>query len=145
MKISDNFTDSKILIGFSSTIIGSLGGIGSVLPQLFVANRLETKVHKRPLLRVAITIRALCWGVLSLLTYLFAISHPNLVLLSLFLLLTVFTLMGGVAVTPFMDIWGKAIPSTLRGRFFGYRQLLGGILAIASGFIAKYVLANKNF
>ncbi len=140
----NNFTNSKILIGFSSTIMGSLGGLGSVLPQLFVASKLETKVHKRPLLRVAITIRALCWGLLSLITYLFATSHPNLVLFSLFLLLTVFTVMGGVAVIPFMDIWGKAIPSTLRGRFFGYRQLLGGILAIGSGLIAKYVLGNKN-
>jgi len=140
----NNLTDSKILIGFSSTIMGNLGGIGSVLPQLFVANRLETNVHKRPLLRVAITIRALCWGLLSLITYLFAISHPNLVLFSLFLLLTVFTIMGGVAAIPFYDIWGKAIPSTLRGRFFGSRQLLGGILAIGSGLIAKYILGNIN-
>jgi len=52
--------------------------------------------------------------------------------------------MGGVATIPFMDIWGKAIPSTLRGRFFGYRQLLGGILAIGSGLIAKYILGNKS-
>jgi hypothetical protein len=90
----NNFTNSKMLIGFSSTIMG--------------------------------------------------ISNPNLVLFSLFFLITVFTLMGGVAVIPFYDIWGKAIPSTLRGRFFGYRQLLGGILAIGSGLIAKYILGNKN-
>ena len=140
----NNLTSSKMLIGFSSTIMGSLGGIGSVLPQLFVASRLETKVHKRPLLRVAITIRALCWGLLSLITYFFAMSHPNLVLFSLFFLLIVFTLMGGVAVIPFYDIWGKAIPSTLRGRFFGSRQLLGGILAVGSGLIAKYILGNRN-
>jgi predicted CoA-substrate-specific enzyme activase len=37
----NNFTNSKVLIGFSSTIMGSLGGIGSVLPQLFVASKLE--------------------------------------------------------------------------------------------------------
>ena len=138
------FTNSKMLIGFSSTIMGSLGGIGSVLPQLFVASRLETKVHKRPLLRIAITIRALCWGFLALTTYFFAISHPNVVLFSLFLLLTIFSFMGGVAAIPFYDIWGKAIPSTLRGRFFGYRQLLGGILAVGAGLVAKYVLADKN-
>ena len=140
----NNFTNSKVLIGFSSTIMGSLGGIGSVLPQLFVASKLENKIHKRPVLRAAITIRALCWALLSLITYLFAISYPNLVIFSLFLLLTVFTFMGGVAAIPFYDIWGKAIPSTLRGRFFGYRQLLGGILAIGSGLIAKYILGNKG-
>jgi MFS family permease len=139
-----NLTESKILIGFSATILGGLGGIGGVLPQLFVANRIETRAQKRPLLRLAITIRAVCWGILSLVTCLFAVSHPNWALFSLFIFLTVFTFMGGVAEIPFMDIWGKAIPSTLRGRFFGYRQLLGGGLAVASGFIAQAILRNEG-
>jgi len=48
--------------------------------------------------------------------------------------------MGGIAAVPFYDIWGKSLPSNLRGRFFGYRQLWGGVLAIGSGFIAKIIL-----
>jgi len=136
----NNFTQSKILIGLSSTIMG----VGGVLPQLFVACRLETKIHKRPLLRLAIAIRALCWALLSLVTYLFAVSHPTVVVCSLFFLVAVFALMGGVAVIPFMDIWGKAIPPRLRGRFFGYRQLFGGLVAIGSGLTAKYILGNQN-
>jgi MFS family permease len=140
----NNFTTSKVLIGLSSTIAGSLGGVSGILPQLFVANRLETKDYKRPLLRAAITIRAFCWGILTLMTYFFSVSHPNLMLFSLFFLLFIFTLMGGVANVPFHDIWGKAIPPTLRGRFFGYRQLLGGVLALGSGFITKSILGNKS-
>jgi len=138
------FTGSKILIGFSSTILGSLGGIGSVLPQLFVANRLENKTHKRPVLRAAITVRALCWAIISLTTYFISIPHPNLTIFLIFFLIISFTIMGGIAAVPFYDIWGKTIPSTLRGRFFGYRQLGGGILAIGSGFIAKTILGNKG-
>jgi len=140
----NHLTESKILIGLASTVTGSLGSIASVLPQLFVASRLETKVYKRPLLRIAITIRALCWGVLALMTYLCAVSHPDLVLFSLFFLLILFALMGGVANIPFMDIWAKSIPATLRGRFFGFRQFFGGVLAIGSGFSAKYILGNKG-
>ncbi|MBA7686992.1 hypothetical protein ES703_95452 [subsurface metagenome] len=105
-----HFTSSKILVGLSSTLLGSLGGIGNVLPQLFVANRLETKVHKKPVLRTAITVRALCWGFLSLITLLIAESYPHLTVLSLFVFLLVFTIMGGVASIPFYDIWGKALP-----------------------------------
>lgn len=52
--------------------------------------------------------------------------------------------MGGIAVVPFYDIWGKAIPSNLRGRFFGSRQLFGGVLAIGSGFIVKAILGNRG-
>jgi hypothetical protein len=53
------FTNSKTLIGLSSTLIGRLGGIASVFPQFFVANRMETNSRKKPLLIFAITIRAL--------------------------------------------------------------------------------------
>jgi len=140
----NNFTNSKTLIGLSSTIMSKFGGIGSILPQLFVASKLESKVHKKPVLTMAITIRALCWGLLALITYLFGRSHPLGIILALFFFLTLFTFMGGIAVVPFYDIWGKAIPSTLRGRFFGYRQLFGGILAIGSGFIVKGILSNKG-
>lgn len=140
----NNFTNSKILIGLSSTIMSKIGGIGSVLPQLFVASKLENKVYKKPFLVIAITIRALCWGFLSLATYLFGKSHPLGIIFALFFFLALFTFMGGVAVVPFYDIWGKAIPSNLRGRFFSYRQLLGGILAIGAGFIVKGVLENRE-
>ena len=103
-----HFTDSKTLIGLSSTLLGSLGGIGSVPPQLFIDRRLENKIHKKPLLKFSVTMRALSRGCRALTTY----------------------------------IWGKSLPSHLRERFFGHRQLWGGILAIGSGLIAKIVLGS---
>jgi len=136
----NTFTHSKVIVGLFSSVMNT----GMVLPQLFVANRLENKVYKKPVLVMAITIRALCWGLLGLITYFLGGSHPLMIVISLFFLLTLFSFMGGIAVVPFTDIWGKAIPSTLRGRFFGYRQLLGGLLAIGAGFIVKYILGNKN-
>jgi len=136
----NTFTHSKVIVGLFSSVMNT----GSVLPQLFVANRLENKVYKKPVLVMAITIRALCWGLLGLITYFLGGSHPLMIVVSLFFLLTLFSFMGGIAAVPFTDIWGKAIPSTLRGRFFGYRQLLGGLLAISAGFIVKYILGNKS-
>ena len=139
-----NFTASKVLIGLSSSIAGEIGSLGNILPQLFVASKIEHKIHKRPLLRFAITIRALCWGLIALITYLFAGNNPSITLWGVFLLLFLFTFMGGVANVPFMDIWGKTISPDLRGRFFGYRQLVGGVLAILSGLVVKFVLNNSK-
>jgi len=138
------FTNSKTLIGLSSTLIGRLGGLGSVFPQLFVAHRMESKIHKKPLLKFAITIRALSWGILALSTYIFNKNYPYLTIFFLFFTLILHTVMGGIAVVPFYDIWGKALPSNVRGRFFGHRQLWGGLLAIGSGLIAKVILENNS-
>jgi len=140
----DHFTKSKTLIGLSSTLIGRLGGLASVFPQLLVANKIENKTHKKPLLKFAITVRALSWGLLAFTTYIFNNTYPNLTIFFLFVTLILHTFMGGIAAVPFYDIWGKSLPSNLRGRFFGYRQLWGGILAIGSGLIVKNILGNDN-
>ena len=137
-----SFTDSKTLIGLSAAVMSTFGGIGSLFPQLFIASKLESKVSKRPVLRIAITVRALCWGLLALITYWFGRSHPLGIVVALLFLLTLFTFMGGIAVVPFYDIWAKAIPAYLRGRFFGYLQLFGGVLAIGSGFVVKHILGH---
>ena len=140
----DHFTKSKILIGLSSTLIGKLGGIASVFPQLLVANKIENKTYKKPLLIFAITVRALSWGLLAFTTYIFNNTYPNLTIFFLFVTLILHTFMGGIAAVPFFDIWGKSLPSNLRGRFFGYRQLWGGVLAIGSGLIVKNILGNNS-
>ena len=140
----DHFTKSKILIGLSSTLIGKLGGIASVFPQLLVANKIENKTYKKPLLIFAITVRALSWGLLAFTTYIFNNTYPNLTIFFLFVTLILHTFMGGIAAVPFFDIWGKSLPPNLRGRFFGYRQLWGGVLAIGSGLIVKNILGNNS-
>ncbi|MBA7703098.1 hypothetical protein ES703_111880 [subsurface metagenome] len=68
--------------------MGEVGGIAGVLPQLFVASKIDHKIYKRPLLKMAITIRALCWGALALVTYLFADTYSSITVLGLFLLLS---------------------------------------------------------
>jgi len=72
-------------------------------------------------------------GGLALTTFIFAEKYPNLTVFFLFLFLLLFTIMGCVASIPFYDIWSKALPPTLWGRFFGHRQFWGGILAAGSG------------
>lgn len=136
----DHFTKSKTLIGLSSALIGKLGGIASVFPQLLVANKIENKTYKKPLLIFAITVRALSWGLLAFTTYIFNNTYPNLTIFFLFVTLILHTFMGGIAAVPFFDIWGRSLPSNLRGRFFGYRQLWGGVLAVGSGLIVKNIL-----
>ena len=135
-----HFTGSQTMIGFFSALMRA----GSVLPQLFVAHRLEGRTRKKPLLVVMIWIRAALWLGLGLLAYFCPSDKPVIVLVGLLLLLFGFSFAGGVAVIPFTDIWGKALPATLRGRFFGHRQLWGGLMAIGAGYTVKHILANPD-
>ena len=136
----NHFTVSQMVIGVFSALMNA----GSVLPQLFVAHRLESKPRKKPVLVVMIWVRAGIWLVLGLLAYLCPPGKPIIVLVALLVLLFGFSFAGGVATIPFTDIWGKALPPTLRGRFFGYRQLWGGVMAVGAGYGVKLILANPN-
>jgi len=136
----NHFTGSQAMIGVFSALMNG----GSVLPQLFVANKLQSKPRKKPVLVVAIWVRAAVWGLLGLLAYLCPARSSTIVLFALLILLFAFSFAGGVASIPFTDIWGKALPATLRGRFFGYRQLWGGVMGVGAGYVVKHILGNPD-
>lgn len=61
----NHFTGSQAMIGLFSALMNA----GSVLPQLFVADRLAGRRTKKPLLVVPIWVRAAVWLALGLLAY----------------------------------------------------------------------------
>jgi len=137
----EHFTSSRTMIGVFSALISG----GGVFPQLFVANKVERKRRKKPVLLWAIWARMACWGILAGITYFWIGSKDPLVLLIAFImLLFTFSFCGGVASIPFFDIWSKAIPPTLRGRFFGHRQFWGGLMAVGAGYVVKRILGNTD-
>ncbi len=136
----NQFTGSLTLIGVFSALMQG----GGILPLLFVAHHLEGKTRKKPVMVAAIWTRAAAWGVLGLLTFFWRGSDPTLILVALVVLLFIFSFAGGVASIPFNDIWAKTLPATLRGRFFGHRQLWGGLMALGAAFVVKRVLGNPD-
>jgi MFS family permease len=141
----DQFQLSRVLIGLFATVLGHHGGgIFGGIPQLFVANLLENKKRKKPLLIFATVMRTLSWFLIAALTFFIAVPHPSLMLWSFLFLLILFTFMGGVSSVPLLDIWGKAIPSSMRGRFMGDRYFWGSLIAVGTAFIAKNILTNKE-
>jgi len=136
----NHFTHSQGMIGLFSSLMGG----GGVLPQLFVANRLQSRPRKKPVLVLMIWIRAAIWLLLGLFAYFCPPGQSVIVLVALLILLFGFSFAGGAASIPFTDIWAKALPPTLRGRFFGHRQLWGSLMAIGAGYAVKRILANPN-
>ncbi len=132
-------TPSTIAIG----LMAAVQGIGNVVPQLFTAYLLEDKPRKKPYLLGVITTRWVSWAILAYLTYAFGAERPGLVLAVLITLFSMFSIAGGMGTVVYADIFSKAIPAQRRGRFAGWRQLLGYALAIGAGYVVKFILGDE--
>ncbi|MFV9671728.1 MAG: MFS transporter, partial [Acidimicrobiia bacterium] len=91
-----------------------------------------------------ITMRWVSWGLIAGATLLFAVDHPDLVLILLVGLFASFSLAGGVGSVVYADVFAKAIPAKRRGRFVGWKQLIGYTLAIGAGWVVAWILADPE-
>jgi len=133
-------TGSGLLVGLLSAVQRA----GSVLPQLFFANFLETRRYKRPYLIRLIYLRSAAWFILGIITVLWGNLYPNILAGLLFVLLAVFFFTGGLGELIYSYLIASTISPTMRGRFFGIRFLLGGTAGAGAGFITHYILSTYN-
>jgi MFS family permease len=136
--LASQLTSSNFLIGLVVPIIQG----GWFLPQLLISGYLQGRERKLPLYVAMSVPRAICWASMAL--ALFLIPDRAVLLILFYTLLTVYSLGGGLAGLSFMDIVAKAIPSTRRGAFFGWRRFLGGVLALGGSMVVKYVLDERR-
>jgi MFS family permease len=139
-------------LGASSVAIGAIPAVltlGWFLPSLFVAHHTEQLARKLPfVLRWTIGER-LPMPALAAVAFFLAEPAPDLALATVFGLLLVMTTTGGALMPAWMDIVGRAIPTTLRGRFFGGANVVasaGGLLGSAlSAWFLSAVAAPRSY
>ncbi len=132
-------TPSTIAIG----LMAAVRGFGEIVPQMFTAYLLEDRPRKKPYLLWVITTRWVSWAILAYLTFAFGATRPGLVLAVLITLFSLFSIAGGMGTVLYADIFSKAIPAQRRGRFTGWKQLVGYALAIGAGYVVKFILDNE--
>jgi MFS family permease len=57
---------------------------------------------------------------------------------------SLFSVAGGAGTVLYADVFSKAIPARRRGRFTGWRQLLGYLAAIGAGWMVKEILEDES-
>ncbi len=134
------YTSSRLVIGLFAAIFQLAG----LLPQLFAAHKIEKLCKRKPVLVVSIVVRMVCWGIVGVITYAFGRQHPASILVIFIFLLALFNVAGAFAVIPFYDVIGKTITPDWRGRFWAYRQFVGGLLAIGAAAVVHRILGNPN-
>lgn len=134
-------TPSEILIGLAST----LEALGWFLPQIAVAAMTLHRTRQLPVYIRAAFLRGGSFLLFALLVFILGKENPSYLLVTFFLLFSLYSLGGGMAGVSFTDIVGKTIPEEKRGSFFGARKLIGGGLAALGGLLIQRILKASDF
>jgi MFS family permease len=136
-----SLSDSKILVGLFSTI----EAFGWSFPQVFSGALIMGSPLVLWLYNRMSIIRVITFSAILALVFLIGDQNHWLLLTGFGAGFIIYSLAGGVAGVPFMDIIGKTIPNNKRGTFFGMRMFFGGIVAIIAGPIVKNILGAYDF
>jgi MFS family permease len=130
-------TSSDAMVGLVAAIFMA----GWYLPQFLVSSLVEHKERKLPYYILWAKIRIASRVLLVLSIFLIGDSNAALLFWVFLLFWTTTSLGAGFAGVPFLDVVAKTVREKRRGSFFGTRRLLGALLGIGAGLVAKEVLA----
>lgn len=135
-------------LGGSRVVIGLMTALqraGWLIPQLLAASFVLHRPRKKPFVLYPCMISRIPFLVLMV-AFLspWGARHPGLLLWLLVGCYSVFFFGDGLSGVPWHDIIGRTIPPTMRGRFFGSMQFLGGLLAVGAGAVVRRVLADPS-
>ena len=132
-------------LGASNVVIGAIPAVmtlGWFLPPLFAAAHTESLERKLPfVLRYTLGERV-PFAVLAAAAMWLAPAWPGLTLALLLGMLIVVAGVGGALTPAWMDIVGRAVPVTMRGRFFALTALAAAAAGLAGSALTTEILAR---
>jgi MFS family permease len=132
-------------LGAPNVVIGAIPAVmmlGWFLPSLFTARHTETLLRKLPFILRYTVWERVPLPALAAVAFFVAEPAPGLALATLLLLLLLMSGVGGALMPAWMDVVGRAIPTTVRGRFFGLANLLASAGGLAGSLGTAYWLAT---
>jgi len=130
----------KIWVG----IVAALVTCGWFWPQIFLGGFFSTRARLLPFYWVSSVGRVV--AILAIAAVVAFAPHGHsawlfVVVAALFLL---YSSSGAVGMIPFFSIVTDSMPANRRGRFFGLRCLMGGLLAMGAGVAVKAILSESH-
>lgn len=132
-------------LGAPNVVIGAIPAVmtlGWFLPSLFAAGHTETLTRKLPFLMKWTLWERVPFLVMALLAFFTAERWPGLTLALVLTMLLVITGVGGVLMPAWMDLIARALPTTIRGRFFALSNFAAGLVGFAASLFIAEVLAR---
>jgi MFS family permease len=120
-------------LGAPNIVIGAVPAlmtVGWMLPSVFAANYTQGLARKLPFILRWTVLERLSYPILGAAAIWLAPSYPTLTLALTLALLVLMTIMGGVLMPAWLDLIGKVVPTTARGRFFALANGVGALLGL---------------
>ena len=132
-------------LGAPNVVIGTIPAVmtlGWFLPPLFAAAHTESLDKKLPFVMRYTIWERVPFAVLAAAAMWLAPSHPGLTLALLLAMLVVVTGVGGALTPAWMDIVGRAVPVSIRGRFFALTAVAAAAAGLAGSALTTEILAR---
>lgn len=134
--LMERLTASAVLIGF----VGAVEPFAKGLIPLLAGNWVNSMPMKKPFLITAMSVGRLPLWILGLSLIWITPANP-LFWAALLLIVQLLFWFGDSAGDPaWMDMVGKSVPDTRRGRFFATRQVVGGLISVLGGTLVARIL-----
>ena len=134
--------------GGESIHVGVLTAIligGGRLSQLVFAPLINNRSHKKTFLLSGINLRFITLGLVAFLFLFSPDLSTNVILISIFILITIFAFGGGFATISYTDILGKSILQNRRKKFFSLKQVISSLGLLISAFAVRRILRNSIY
>ncbi len=132
---------NSVHLGFLTTIM--IGGASFM--QLIFSVLLSNEAYKKKWLLLGINVRVLALASLATLFFYSPALSASFTLISLFVLITIFSFSGSFANVSYIDLNGKLIDSSRRKHFFSLKQFLSSAGLIVSALTARHLLKITAF
>lgn len=135
-------------LGASNLVIGALPAlqtVGWALPAALAANYIERQPRKLPMVLFVTVWERVPYLFMGLAALFLALSQPTLALGLTLLLVAVMAFSGGSIMPAWMEIIAKVIPTTVRGRFFAFGNIVSGLSGVGAALLVGYFLSAYPF
>ena len=132
-------------LGASTVLIGAIPAVMTVgwfLPPLFAAAHTERLEQKLPFVLRWTGWERVPFLALALIAFFLAARAPALSMWLVLAMLLVMTLVGGLLMPAWMDVIARALPTRIRGRFFGLASLAGTAGGLLGSALTVWVLGT---
>lgn len=137
-------TESIIIASFVRTLGASnlvqglfpmMNQLGSTIPQLLMANRVEHLAHKKRLMLSTFSLYFVLWFIMFVVLRMIPFEHKSAILGVFLVVNMIFAFNLGCNSVVGSIIFGKVVPFDIRGRLMTFAGVIGGVAAVGCTFL----------